>query len=115
MTAIIIKRTRGGKISFTHLLGYAIVQGVKAIPNMKKEEFRKQDYQPIELRGKTGFFESASNSINHLADNMAEIVALVKDAAGEVYTTKQITLWRGETRKLSLPCGGKLPKLKRTG
>jgi D-2-hydroxyacid dehydrogenase (NADP+) len=25
----------------------------RAIPNMKKEEFRKQDYQPIELRGKT--------------------------------------------------------------
>jgi phosphoglycerate dehydrogenase-like enzyme len=23
----------------------------RAIPNMKKEEFRKQDYQPIELRG----------------------------------------------------------------
>jgi len=43
----------------------------------------------IELRGKTGFFESASNSINHLADNMAEIVALVKDAAGEVYRGAQ--------------------------
>src|SRR6266478_2824133 len=25
----------------------------RAIPNMKKEEFRKADYQPIELRGKT--------------------------------------------------------------
>ncbi len=25
----------------------------KAIPNMKKEEFRKEDYHPIELRGKT--------------------------------------------------------------
>lgn len=25
----------------------------KAIPNMQKEEFRKQDYHPIELRGKT--------------------------------------------------------------
>ena len=36
-----------------------------------------------------------------------------EDTAGKVYVTKQITLWRGETRKLSLPCGGKLPKLRR--
>ena len=31
-----LKRTRGGKISFTHLLGYAIVQGVKKFPNMNR-------------------------------------------------------------------------------
>ncbi|WP_407444919.1 multifunctional oxoglutarate decarboxylase/oxoglutarate dehydrogenase thiamine pyrophosphate-binding subunit/dihydrolipoyllysine-residue succinyltransferase subunit [Rhodococcus sp. (in: high G+C Gram-positive bacteria)] len=29
-----LARTRGGKVSFTHLLGYAIVQAVKAYPNM---------------------------------------------------------------------------------
>nr|WP_264885568.1 multifunctional oxoglutarate decarboxylase/oxoglutarate dehydrogenase thiamine pyrophosphate-binding subunit/dihydrolipoyllysine-residue succinyltransferase subunit [Dietzia sp. NCCP-2495] len=29
-----LKRTRGGKISFTHLIGYAMVQAVKAYPNM---------------------------------------------------------------------------------
>jgi methyl-accepting chemotaxis protein len=39
----------------------------------------------IALDGKSGFFEAASRGINQLADNMAEIVALVKDAAGEVY------------------------------
>ncbi|HEY3695382.1 methyl-accepting chemotaxis protein, partial [Phenylobacterium sp.] len=39
----------------------------------------------ISLDGKAGFFAAASGSINQLADNMAEIVALVKDAAGEVY------------------------------
>lgn len=27
-----LKRTRGGKISFTHLLGYAIVQAIKSFP-----------------------------------------------------------------------------------
>ncbi len=43
----------------------------------------------IALRGKTGFFESASSSINQLADNMAEIVARVQDAAGEVYRGAQ--------------------------
>lgn len=31
-----LKRTRGGKISFTHLLGYAIVQAVKQFPNMNR-------------------------------------------------------------------------------
>ncbi|MFZ2526239.1 MAG: multifunctional oxoglutarate decarboxylase/oxoglutarate dehydrogenase thiamine pyrophosphate-binding subunit/dihydrolipoyllysine-residue succinyltransferase subunit [Rhodococcus sp. (in: high G+C Gram-positive bacteria)] len=29
-----LARTRGGKVSFTHLLGYALVQAVKAFPNM---------------------------------------------------------------------------------
>ena len=31
-----LKRTRGGKISFTHLLGYAIVEAVKKFPNMNR-------------------------------------------------------------------------------
>jgi methyl-accepting chemotaxis protein len=39
----------------------------------------------ISLHGKAGFFAAASGGINQLADNLAEIVALVKDAAGEVY------------------------------
>ena len=39
----------------------------------------------IPLHGKTGFFAAASSGVNTLADNMAEIVALVTDAAGEVY------------------------------
>jgi methyl-accepting chemotaxis protein len=39
----------------------------------------------IALPGKTGFFASASSGINQLADNMAAMVSLVKDAAGEVH------------------------------
>jgi len=31
-----LKRTRGGKISFTHLLGYAMVQAAKKFPNMNR-------------------------------------------------------------------------------
>src|SRR4051812_9047826 len=31
-----LKRTRGGKISFTHLLGFALVQAVKKFPNMNR-------------------------------------------------------------------------------
>ena len=40
-----LKRTRGGKISFTHLLGYAIVQAVKAFPNMNRH-FAELDGKP---------------------------------------------------------------------
>ncbi|MQY19929.1 Multifunctional 2-oxoglutarate metabolism enzyme [Nocardia sp. RB20] len=61
-----LARTRGGKISFTHLLGYAIVQGVKAFPNMNRH-FAEVDGKPnaitpahtnlglaIDLPGKNG-------------------------------------------------------------
>ncbi|UXA12133.1 multifunctional oxoglutarate decarboxylase/oxoglutarate dehydrogenase thiamine pyrophosphate-binding subunit/dihydrolipoyllysine-residue succinyltransferase subunit [Mycobacterium sp. SMC-8] len=61
-----LKRTRGGKISFTHLLGYAIVQAVKKFPNMNRH-FAETDGKPtavtpahtnlglaIDLQGKDG-------------------------------------------------------------
>jgi len=34
-----------------------------------------------------------------------------EDAAGKVYETKQVTLWRGEKQSFELPCGGTLPPL----
>ncbi len=61
-----LKRTRGGKISFTHLLGYAMVQAVKKYPNMNRH-FAEVDGKPsavtpahtnlglaIDLQGKDG-------------------------------------------------------------
>lgn len=61
-----LKRTRGGKVSFTHLLGYAIVQAVKKFPNMNRH-FAEIDGKPnavtpahtnlglaIDLQGKDG-------------------------------------------------------------
>ncbi|MBB5166137.1 2-oxoglutarate decarboxylase [Mycobacterium sp. AZCC_0083] len=61
-----LKRTRGGKISFTHLLGYAIVQAVKKFPNLNRH-FAELDGKPnvvtpahtnlglaIDLQGKDG-------------------------------------------------------------
>jgi len=61
-----LKRTRGGKISFTHLLGYAIVQAVKKFPSMNRH-FAEVDGKPnvvtpahtnlglaIDLAGKDG-------------------------------------------------------------
>jgi 2-oxoglutarate decarboxylase len=40
-----LKRTRGGKISFTHLIGYALVQAVKRFPNMNRH-FAEIDGKP---------------------------------------------------------------------
>jgi methyl-accepting chemotaxis protein len=39
----------------------------------------------IALESKQGFFEAMSRGVNHLADNMAEVVRRVKGAASEVY------------------------------
>jgi 2-oxoglutarate decarboxylase len=61
-----LKRTRGGKISFTHLIGYAILQAVKKFPNMNRH-FAEVNGKPtavtpahinlglaIDLQGKDG-------------------------------------------------------------
>ncbi|MGV0394066.1 multifunctional oxoglutarate decarboxylase/oxoglutarate dehydrogenase thiamine pyrophosphate-binding subunit/dihydrolipoyllysine-residue succinyltransferase subunit [Corynebacterium riegelii] len=61
-----LKRTRGGKISFTHIIGYAIIQATKLHPDMNKnyreEEKKSFAVQPehinlglaIDLPGKDG-------------------------------------------------------------
>ncbi len=61
-----LKRTRGGKVSFTHLLGYALVQAVKVFPNLNRH-YAEIDGKPnavtpahinlglaIDLQGKDG-------------------------------------------------------------
>jgi 2-oxoglutarate decarboxylase len=61
-----LKRNRGGKISFTHLLGYALVAAVKQFPNMNRH-YAEVDGKPsaitpahtnlglaIDLQGKDG-------------------------------------------------------------
>src|ERR1700761_7065387 len=41
-----LQRGRGGKISFTHLIGYALVQAVKALPEMNAS-FAEEDGKPF--------------------------------------------------------------------
>ncbi len=61
-----LKRNRGGKVSFTHLLGYALVQAIKKFPNMNRH-YAEIDGKPtavtpahtnlglaIDLQGKDG-------------------------------------------------------------
>ncbi|MEU6811278.1 multifunctional oxoglutarate decarboxylase/oxoglutarate dehydrogenase thiamine pyrophosphate-binding subunit/dihydrolipoyllysine-residue succinyltransferase subunit [Streptomyces sp. NPDC046831] len=40
-----LKRARGGKISFTHIIGYAMVQAIKAMPSMNWH-YAKKDGKP---------------------------------------------------------------------
>ncbi|MBB5936925.1 multifunctional oxoglutarate decarboxylase/oxoglutarate dehydrogenase thiamine pyrophosphate-binding subunit/dihydrolipoyllysine-residue succinyltransferase subunit [Streptomyces zagrosensis] len=40
-----LKRARGGKVSFTHLIGYAMVQALKAMPTMNNS-FTEKDGKP---------------------------------------------------------------------
>ncbi len=78
-----LARTRGGKISFTHLLGYAIVQAVKSFPNLNRH-FAEIDGKPnavtpahtnlglaIDLPGKDG--------------NRSLVVAAIKNCEGMTF------------------------------
>jgi multifunctional 2-oxoglutarate metabolism enzyme len=41
-----LQRGRGGKISFTHLIGYAVVQAIKALPEMNAA-YTEEDGKPV--------------------------------------------------------------------
>lgn len=75
-----LARTRGGKISFTHLLGYAIVQAIKSFPNLNRH-FAEIDGKPnsvtpahtnlglaIDLQGKDGNRSLAVAAIKETED-----------------------------------------------
>jgi 2-oxoglutarate decarboxylase len=72
-----LKRTRGGKISFTHVLGYAIVQAINKFPNMNRH-YAEVDGKPnvitpahtnlglaIDLQGKDGGRQLVVAGIKH--------------------------------------------------
>ena len=41
-----LQRGRGGKISFTHLIGYAVLQAIKALPEMN-DAYAEEDGKPV--------------------------------------------------------------------
>ena len=45
-----LKRTRGGKVSFTHLIAYAIVRGLDSVPSMRNTFTRDADGNPLLVR-----------------------------------------------------------------
>ncbi|GAC56778.1 2-oxoglutarate dehydrogenase E1 component, partial [Gordonia hirsuta DSM 44140 = NBRC 16056] len=73
-----LARTRGGKVSFTHLLGYAIVQAVKAFPGMNRHF--------AEIDGKPNVVTPAHTNLGLAIDlpgkggNRTLVVAAIKEA-----------------------------------
>ncbi|MEU0536535.1 multifunctional oxoglutarate decarboxylase/oxoglutarate dehydrogenase thiamine pyrophosphate-binding subunit/dihydrolipoyllysine-residue succinyltransferase subunit [Amycolatopsis tolypomycina] len=75
-----LKRTRGGKISFTHLIGYAMVRALKSYPNMNRH-YQLIDGKPfavtpehvnfglaIDMKGKDGSRNLVVASIKGVED-----------------------------------------------
>ena len=47
-----LARERGGKVSFTHIIGYAIVQAIKSMPEMNTGFFYDEKGKPVQLKQK---------------------------------------------------------------
>ncbi|MGW5720473.1 multifunctional oxoglutarate decarboxylase/oxoglutarate dehydrogenase thiamine pyrophosphate-binding subunit/dihydrolipoyllysine-residue succinyltransferase subunit [Amycolatopsis sp. NPDC003865] len=75
-----LKRTRGGKISFTHLIGYAMVRALKNYPNMNRH-YQQIDGKPfaitpehvnfglaIDMKGKDGSRNLVVASVKSVED-----------------------------------------------
>lgn len=97
-----LARTRGGKISFTHILGYAIVQAIKAFPNMNRHF--------AEIDGKPNVVTPAHTNLGLAIDlvgkdgNRTLVVAAIKECEtmgfAEFYTAYQDIVRRARDGKL---------------
>jgi pyruvate/2-oxoglutarate dehydrogenase complex dihydrolipoamide acyltransferase (E2) component len=47
-----LARSRGGKVSFTHIIGFALVKALKALPEMN-HAFGEQDGKPVVIAPRT--------------------------------------------------------------
>ncbi len=97
-----LARTRGGKISFTHILGYAIVQAIKAFPNMNRHY--------AEIDGKPNVVTPAHTNLGLAIDlvgkdgNRTLVVAAIKECErmgfAEFYNAYQDIVRRARDGKL---------------
>ncbi len=98
-----LARTRGGKISFTHLLGYAIVQAVEAFPNMNRHY--------AEIDGKPNAVTPAHTNLGLAIDlpgkggNRSLVVAAIKGCEsmtfGQFHTAYEDVVRRARDGKLT--------------
>nr|WP_174273050.1 multifunctional oxoglutarate decarboxylase/oxoglutarate dehydrogenase thiamine pyrophosphate-binding subunit/dihydrolipoyllysine-residue succinyltransferase subunit [Gordonia sputi] len=98
-----LARTRGGKISFTHILGYAIVQAIKAFPNMNRHF--------AEIDGKPNVVTPAHTNLGLAIDlvgkdgNRSLVVAAIKNCEtmgfAEFYSAYQDIVRRARDGKLT--------------
>ncbi|MEO9328179.1 multifunctional oxoglutarate decarboxylase/oxoglutarate dehydrogenase thiamine pyrophosphate-binding subunit/dihydrolipoyllysine-residue succinyltransferase subunit [Gordonia aurantiaca] len=98
-----LARTRGGKVSFTHILGYAIVQAIKAFPNMNRHY--------AEIDGKPHVVTPAHTNLGLAIDlvgkdgNRTLVVAAIKECEkmgfAEFYNAYQDIVRRARDGKLT--------------
>ncbi|MFI1440996.1 multifunctional oxoglutarate decarboxylase/oxoglutarate dehydrogenase thiamine pyrophosphate-binding subunit/dihydrolipoyllysine-residue succinyltransferase subunit [Streptomyces fructofermentans] len=72
-----LKRARGGKISFTHLIGYAMVQAIKAMPTMN-HSFAERDGKPTLVKPEHVNFGLAIDLVKPNGDRQLVVAGIKK-------------------------------------
>ncbi|MCX4660144.1 multifunctional oxoglutarate decarboxylase/oxoglutarate dehydrogenase thiamine pyrophosphate-binding subunit/dihydrolipoyllysine-residue succinyltransferase subunit [Streptomyces uncialis] len=72
-----LKRARGGKISFTHLIGYAMVQAIKAMPSMN-HSFTVKDGKPTLVKPEHINFGLAIDLVKPNGDRQLVVAGIKK-------------------------------------
>ncbi|MFD3733241.1 multifunctional oxoglutarate decarboxylase/oxoglutarate dehydrogenase thiamine pyrophosphate-binding subunit/dihydrolipoyllysine-residue succinyltransferase subunit [Streptomyces sp. NPDC058632] len=72
-----LKRARGGKISFTHLIGYAMVQAIKAMPSMNWH-YAKVDGKPTLVKPEHVKFGLAIDLVKPNGDRQLVVAGIKK-------------------------------------
>ncbi|MFD7330062.1 multifunctional oxoglutarate decarboxylase/oxoglutarate dehydrogenase thiamine pyrophosphate-binding subunit/dihydrolipoyllysine-residue succinyltransferase subunit [Streptomyces sp. NPDC059872] len=72
-----LKRARGGKISFTHLIGYAMVQAIKAMPSMN-HSFAERDGKPTLVKPEHINFGLAIDLVKPNGDRQLVVAGIKK-------------------------------------
>ncbi|MFG2328966.1 multifunctional oxoglutarate decarboxylase/oxoglutarate dehydrogenase thiamine pyrophosphate-binding subunit/dihydrolipoyllysine-residue succinyltransferase subunit [Streptomyces sp. NPDC048604] len=72
-----LKRARGGKISFTHLIGYAMVQAIKAMPSMNYS-FAEKDGKPTLVKPEHVNFGLAIDLVKPNGDRQLVVAGIKK-------------------------------------
>ncbi|MET8974428.1 multifunctional oxoglutarate decarboxylase/oxoglutarate dehydrogenase thiamine pyrophosphate-binding subunit/dihydrolipoyllysine-residue succinyltransferase subunit [Streptomyces sp. NPDC004539] len=72
-----LKRARGGKISFTHLIGYAMVQAIKAMPGMN-HSFAEKDGKPTLVKPEHINFGLAIDLVKANGDRQLVVAGIKK-------------------------------------
>ncbi|MEV4992078.1 multifunctional oxoglutarate decarboxylase/oxoglutarate dehydrogenase thiamine pyrophosphate-binding subunit/dihydrolipoyllysine-residue succinyltransferase subunit [Streptomyces niveus] len=99
-----LKRARGGKISFTHLIGYAMVQAIKAMPSMNYS-FTEKDGKPTLVKPEHINFGLAIDLVKPNGDRQL-VVAGIKQAETlnffEFWQAYEDIVRRARTNKLTM-------------
>ncbi|MFF6997269.1 multifunctional oxoglutarate decarboxylase/oxoglutarate dehydrogenase thiamine pyrophosphate-binding subunit/dihydrolipoyllysine-residue succinyltransferase subunit [Streptomyces sp. NPDC008313] len=72
-----LKRARGGKISFTHLIGYAMVQAIKAMPSMNWH-YAEKDGKPTLVKPEHVTFGLAIDLVKANGDRQLVVAGIKK-------------------------------------